>query len=141
MTSNVMAEEIHQRTVTIPAGTAKASLYVAPLVIPAGTVESIDLEVAPGPAYLMGFYLLNSGQQMIPMELGEFIVWDNTKDSWALDKYIQTGAWSLAGYNLDPINSHSVAVRFHTNSLTNSTPPAIVVNIVTTPIAQQPVTM
>lgn len=136
-----MAEQVHQYTVSIPAGTAKNALFSANMAVPQGVVQYIDLEVPPGPSYLMGFYLLNSGQQMIPFEVGQFIVWDDVQQSWPLEKFITTGAWSLAGYNLDTFNAHAVTVRFHQNALGPTSTPTVQVNIVTTPPVLAPINL
>jgi len=90
-------------------------------------IESIDLEVPPGPSGLMGFYLALSGQQWIPWETGEFIVWDDYRDNWPLTDQPTSSGWEVHGYNLDEYD-HSVVVRFHLNIVTSPlvlTPPAL----------------
>ena len=122
-----MAAEVHQFTATIPANTAKSSLYTYDISLSDFEIESIDLEVPPGPAGLMGFYLARSGQQWIPYESGEYLVWDDRFDSWHLTDQPTGSGWQIVGYNLDDYD-HSVVVRFHINTLTvpaASQPPAI----------------
>lgn len=130
-----MATTIYQLTATIPANTPTNALAIEQVAIPACNVDSIDLEVPPGPAGLMGFYLAISGQQIIPFETGQFIVWDDRYDSWALDDFPQTGAWSVVGYNLDGVNGHSVVVRFHTSPFSTPTGTGMSVVINTTAVA------
>jgi hypothetical protein len=133
-----MAQAIHQFSATIPANTAKNALATVTLAVPVQTIIQLDIEVPPGPGGLMGFYLAISGQQIIPFEAGEFIVWDDREREWGIQGYPTTGAWSVVGYNLDVANSHTIGLRFHTNPLPTpvsaSTP---VVSITTTP-ADQP---
>jgi hypothetical protein len=88
----------------------------------------------------MGFYLAISGQQIIPFNAGQFIIWDNYRDSWSLDNFAETGAWTVVGYNLDGAFAHEVVLRFHTDPLSQSAPtPSI--TIVTQPLPQVPVTL
>ena len=130
-----MASIIHQFTVTIPAGTAKATPYSAALALPMEQLESVDIEVPPGPRGLMGFYLAQSGQQVIPWESGQWIVWDDRFATWYIAGYQANASWSVVGYNLDGVNTHSLVVRFHDNPLvtTSATPPTI-----TTAVASPP---
>lgn len=113
-----MPSIIHQFTATIPHNTQKASLATVKLALPSEVVVLVDLEVPHGPRGLMGFYLALSGQQIVPFEVGQFIVWDNVVRSWQLSDFPTTGAWSVVGYNLDLVNDHAVTVRFHDEPLT-----------------------
>ena len=135
-----MATTIYQVTASIPANTAKSALATVSAAIPACTVDTIDLEVPPGPQGLMGFYLAMSGQQIIPMTAGEFIIWDNYRDSWSLEDFPETGAWQIVGYNLDGAFAHEVVIRYHTDPLSvDSTPPTL--TIITSPAPMEPVTL
>ena len=136
-----MAVSIRQTTATIPANTPKTALYVAPITLDYFDIESVDLEVPPGPAGLMGFYLARSGQQVIPYESGEFLVWDDRFDSWYLTDQPTGSGWQIVGYNLD-VYDHDVVVRFHVNLVTqaaSSVPPSL--TFVTSGIAQNGVTL
>lgn len=122
-----MAVEVHQFTATIPANTAKATPHVVPIALDYFDIESVDLEVPPGPSGLMGFYLARSGQQWIPYEAGEYLVWDDRFDSWYLTDQPTSGGWQIVGYNLDDYD-HDVVVRFHVNlvsAVLGATPPAL----------------
>ena len=110
-----MAQEVHQFTATIPANTPTTALFTSTIPIQGYEIESIDLEVPPGPAGLMGFYLARSGQQWLPFEAGEFLVWDDRFDSWYLSDQPSGVGWEIVGYNLDTYD-HSVVARFHVNS-------------------------
>ena len=121
-----MAAEVHQFTKTIPAYTAKAAPVTVPLAIEYFAIESIDLEVPPGPSGLMGFYIARNGQQWIPYESGEWIVWDDRFDSWLLTDQPTGDGWQVVGYNLD-VYDHDVTVRFHVNTVAAivSSPPSV----------------
>lgn len=109
-----MATEIHQYTVTVPANTPQSALYTAKLALNNRVIVSLDLEVPPGPEGNLGFFLGHSGFQLMPLEAGEFIVWDDTKDSWPVENYPTGLGWFVSAYNLDAAYTHEVVVRFHT---------------------------
>ncbi len=136
-----MADEIHQFTVTIPANTPITSLYSKSLPLSLYEITRIDIRVPPGPAGLMGFYLALSGQQWIPFQAGEYLVWDDHADSWPLSNQPTSNGWELYGYNTDEYD-HSVFLVFHLNApgqpVTMSVPK---VTIIQSPIDQQVVTL
>lgn len=107
-----MAIEVHQFTANIPANTPKTALAVVDLPLNLFDIESIDLEVPPGPAGLMGFYLALSDQQWIPWEMGEFLIWDDYRANWPLQNQPTSSGWQVHGYNEDDYD-HVVVVRFH----------------------------
>jgi len=107
-----VADEVHQFTCTIPAGTPKSAPVTIEMPLNLYEVTSIDLDVPPGPAYLMGFYLALSGQQWLPWEMGEWIVRDNWSKSYSLTNQPTSEGWQLVGYNTGAFD-HSVAVGFH----------------------------
>jgi hypothetical protein len=127
-----VASIIHQFTAVVPANTAKATPYVYKMQLPTEQIDTVDLEVPPGPQGLMGFYLAYSNQQIIPFEAGQYIVWDDYRDTWELDDYPTAGSWSIVGYNLDAANSHEVVVRFHDDQVAAPTVPSIQINITST---------
>lgn len=128
-----MAAEVHQFTATIPALTPKATPVVVKMPLNLFEIESIDLEVPPGPAGQMGFYLALSGQQWLPYEAGEFLVWDDRFDTWYLTEQPTSYGWEVHGYNTDTYD-HSVVVRFHVNIVpTPSTTSAPPITFITAP--------
>jgi hypothetical protein len=135
-----VATTIYQVTASIPANTPQNALATVAATIPMCTVDQVDIEVPPGPQGLMGFYLAMSGQQIIPMNPGQFIVWDNYRDTWSLDDYPETGAWQVVGYNLDGAFAHEVVLRFHTDPL-EVTAAQPTLTIITQPLPQVPVTL
>lgn len=117
-----MAEEIHQFDCVITHGTAKSSPLTIPMALPLYQVDSIDVQVPPGPAGLMGFYLELGTQQWIPWERGTWIVWDDHIATWALDDSPSSETWALVGYNTGAYD-HTVTVRFHLNAVATPTAP------------------
>lgn len=129
-----MALRVFQFTVTIPAGTLKTAPQTTSLDIDGWDLETLDLEVPPGPAGLMGFHVANNGVQWIPNSPGEWIVWDNRERSWQLTDQPNASGWQIVGYNLGDYD-HTVIVRMHVNLPASqqavSTPP--VITFVSTP--------
>lgn len=123
-----MAERSPQFTVTIPAGTPRATPVTIALPLDNAEVESIDLEVPPGPSGLMGFYLANNGVPWIPRATGQFIVWDDNSQSYYATDYPNASGWQIVGYNTG-LYPHVVIVRFHVNSPpgppVDNTPPTV----------------
>lgn len=117
-----MSYQVRQFTAEIPAGTPKA----APVQINLNTgwweIDSIDLEVPPGPSGLMGFQLWTGNGQWMPYEVGEYFVWDDRDKSWIMTDQPIGQQWSVVGYNTDPVNPHAVVVRFHISPVPTPTP-------------------
>lgn len=123
-----MADIIHQFQATIPPGTTKASPFSVKIPLPSEVVQLIDLDVPPGPAGLMGFYLAVSGQQMIPFEMGEWLVWDDREKSWPVENFPTSATWSIVGYNLG-VFAHTITVRFHSQSAVQTSPNTIIPSV------------
>ena len=109
-----MAEEIHQFDCTIPAGTTIAAPVTIPMVLPLYEIDSIDVQVPPGPNGVVGFYLELGSQQWIPWEAGTWLVWDDRTENWPLDSQPSSETWALVGYN-NGVYDHTVSIRFHLN--------------------------
>lgn len=109
-----MAYRVLQFTSTIPAGTALASPVTLPLALDNWVIESVDLEVPPGPAGLMGFYVANNGIPWIPYGTLPWLVWDDVQQSWFFTDQPSGSGWSIVGYNTG-VFPHAVKSRWHVN--------------------------
>lgn len=134
-----MAQRVFQFTATIPAGTPPSSLAVIDLDLDNWVVESIDLEVPPGPAGLMGFYVANNGVAWMPQGTDEFLIWDDVIESWIFTDQPNASGWQVAGYNFDEANDHNVIVRFHVNVPVITAAGAPVITIIAQPASTIPV--
>lgn len=103
--------EVYEFQVIIPAGTPKTALHVEQMAMPPRVVDRVEIHVPPGPNGVMGFQIGSSGQQIIPVNQGAFLVASDDSWSWDLDGMITSGAWQLLGYNTG-IYDHAVFVRF-----------------------------
>lgn len=109
-----MAERVLQHTATIPAGTAADNPYTSDCGFTDWDVERIDLEVPPGPAGVMGFYLANNDLPWVPRSAGEWLVWDDQKLTVYPTGYPVGTGWQIIGYNTGAYD-HAVICRFHVN--------------------------
>lgn len=109
-----MAQRVFQFAASIPAGTPKSSPVTVPLSLDGWELESLDLEVLPGPSGLLGFYVANNGVQWIPQPAGQFLVWDDVRQSWTFEEQPNASGWAVVGYN-GGAWPHTVTVRFHVN--------------------------
>ena len=107
-----MAIRVLQFKCTIPAGTPIAAPVTIPLLMDNWVVERVDLDVPSGPAGLMGFQVYNNGVAWIPYGTGQWIVWDDVKDSYYLTGQPTGSGWAVRGYNTD-VFDHAVTVRMH----------------------------
>lgn len=106
-----MAQEIRSFSITIPAGTAIATPQVTQMSMPARNVDEVEVEVPPGPRGEVGFTLGSSGVQVIPIQLGSWIVTDNYTLNWRLEGFWDSGSWELRAYNTGSFD-HTLSVRF-----------------------------
>ena len=136
-----MALEVRQATITVPAGTAKASPHIATISLDNRDIAMIDLEVPPGPSGLMGFYLGNNGVQWVPRDEGEWIVWDDYTASWPLTDQPDASGWEITGYNEDDYNDHAVIIRFHVNLPVQAQPAEPTITFQTEPAPREPVAL
>lgn len=109
-----MAYRVLQFVATIPANTPTSALHTVDLDLDNWVLEQLDLEVPPGPAGLMGFYVANNGVQWIPASAGTFLIWDDVQQSWPFSDQPDASGWSIVGYNTGTYD-HSITVRFHVN--------------------------
>lgn len=135
-----MAYRVFQFGSLIPAGTPQATPVTVPISLDNWSLESIDLEVPPGPAGLMGFYVANNGVPWIPNDTGDFLVWDDVIQSWAFEDQPNASGWAIVGFNTGTYD-HTVISRWHVNTptadqQTNGFPQLTVVtsNVPTVPI-------
>ena len=111
MGGDIMADEIRQYSVTIPAGTQIEAPFRKDVSFPSRIVQQVEITVPPGPSGLMGFALQNSGVTIIPYGSDPFIVASDERMIWPLHGYVDSGSWQIQGYNLD-LFPHTVYVRF-----------------------------
>lgn len=106
-----MAQEIRQFQVKIPAGTAKTAGFSADMSFPPRIVTEIEVRVPPGPRGEVGFAIGSAGVPVIPYQSGTWIVTDDADIHWPLENYVDSGSWTLFGYNTGSFD-HTLYVTF-----------------------------
>lgn len=114
-----MAQEVRAFAVTIPAGTAKGAGFGSSLAMPPRSVQQIEVRVPPGPRGEVGFQIGTGGNQVLPLNAGQFIVTDDEVITWDLEEQLDSGAWQLLGYNTGTYD-HTIGVRFLLNPTQSS---------------------
>lgn len=106
-----MAQEVQEFMVTVTAGTAIASPQVTQLALGIRIVDRIEVRIPPGPRGEVGFWLGSAGVQIIPKNLGTFIVANDEELGWDLQDFMTSGAWEVHIYNTGTYN-HTLQFRF-----------------------------
>ena len=119
-----MAREIRSFEVTIPAATSADAPVTAALDMPPRVVTGLHIVVPPGPSGNVGFYVAAAGQNIIPINPGEWIITDNEVIDWPLSGYHDSGSWSITAYNTGTYD-HALYVRFLLDLVTGTTPPEV----------------
>ena len=107
----MVAEEIREFAVTVPAGTAITAPLVADISFPVREVVRIDWRIPPGPSGKMGWRLTSAGAPVIPIQPNTYIVTDNQAGEWPLAGYLDSGNWQLTAYNTG-VFPHTVYLTF-----------------------------
>jgi hypothetical protein len=105
---------------TVPAGTAKASPVVVNLAVGTNVIDIIRWRVPPGPRGNLGWFLSMGGVQVIPQNVGNYIIADNEADDWQIAGLPDSGAWQLTGYNTG-VYDHTVYLDFHVTPVSSGT--------------------
>jgi hypothetical protein len=114
-----VAREIRGYDVTIPAGTTPAAPVTIDVSYEASITEAVEWSVPKGPAGLMGFRLTSGGAQVIPHNLGSWIIANGQNAHWPLEELHTSGSWQVTGYNTGSF-PHIVRVRFHVSPIGKS---------------------
>jgi len=115
-----MAEEVQTFNVTVTAGTPVASPHVAAIELGTRDVQEIQVEVPPGPRGEVGFWIGSAGTQIIPKNLGTFLVMDNVYRVFPLSGFFQSGSWEVHIYNTGHYD-HTIQFTFLCNFVIGQT--------------------
>lgn len=106
-----MADEIRSYAVTITAGTPIAAPQVTNLPMPARIPIRVRVRIPPGPSGVVGWAIGAAGVQVLPWNVGQWIVGNDEAIEWDLSGQISSGAWQLRAYNLG-VYDHTLYVTF-----------------------------
>lgn len=118
-----MPRTLQRFTVTVPAGTPKATPTTIALAVGMATVDRIRWRVPPGPRGNLGWYLAMGGVQVLPQGPGNYVIADDESDYWDLAPLPDEGDWELIGYNTGSFD-HAVYLDFFTTPVTVTPTPA-----------------
>lgn len=107
-----MARETRSFVPTVPANTAVSSPAVLDISFPPRKVERIDWLMPEGSMGLVGWYLAMGGVQLLPQQVGQYVIAHGQTGFWEVEDLPDSGAWQLIGYNLGTVQ-HSVHLVFH----------------------------
>lgn len=107
-----MADEIRHSSVTVTAGTLKAAPQETDVSFPGGDVERLDIFIPAGNAGLLGFQISYAHTPVIPYNVGEFIVGEDERLRFDMERYGDSGSWQVRAYNLD-VWDHILFIVFH----------------------------
>lgn len=107
-----MPSEVRTFDVTIPSGTPIATPHTATMSFPPRKVDAIELMFPSGLNGLVGVQIGSSGAQIIPHDIGTWIIANRETVRFDVVGAIDSGAWEFFGYNLGDF-SHTIYVRFY----------------------------
>lgn len=120
-----MASDVLVFTATFPPFTPIAAPVTVDTPLGNSIVTGIEIMVPAGQNGLTGFRLTTGGAQMIPSNVGGWIIASGETLSWSLTRQITTGAWQVTGYNMGQYD-HTIYLRFLTDQLADATAPATI---------------
>jgi hypothetical protein len=106
-----MASSVSAFVCTIPAGTSPTSPHAVALDVGPNPLASIHWRVPPGPRGHLGWWLTQSGVQVLPDTYGTALVADDEADTWTLDTFPESGTWACVGWNTGTYD-HTVYLEF-----------------------------
>lgn len=109
-----MAQDFQTFDITVPAGTAKATPQTTSIELGVRNVVKVLVVVPPGPRGEVGFYLGTSNVQVIPKNVGAWIVTDDHKLDLDIEDMWESGSWQLVAYNTGHYD-HTLHVTFESN--------------------------
>lgn len=107
----VPANRIESFDVVVPAGTAKLTPLETDTSWAPGNLIRVEVDVPDGHAGYTGFYLAVAHGRAIPLTDQAWIVANDHSFGWDMTGQLDSGAWSLFGYNTG-LFSHTFHVRY-----------------------------
>lgn len=101
---------------TVPHGTPIAAPATFNLAMPARIVRQISVRVPPGPLGTVGFQIGAAGVQVIPWNVGAWVVDNDRTRYFPVSGQIDTGAWQMFAYNTGT-NDHTLYIEFQLETL------------------------
>ena len=119
------AHEVWDFAVAIPAGTPIATPVTVVTAFPPRRVTEIHWRVPHGALGLMGWRITSAKAQIIPRQLGGWMVHDGQSGTWPLENLPDSGAWEVTGYNTGT-QPHTVYVTYLTEVISKPPPVPVI---------------
>lgn len=103
-------DRLYQLSALIPAGTPQAVPVTIPWPLEDNQLLSIDIMVPDGPSGLMGFFISQAQQQIVPWGNSGFLITNDEKIRYEYSDQISSTGLAVVGYNTD-IYNHTVYLR------------------------------
>ncbi len=104
-------KRVYEVQFTVPAGTPIAAPAVQPVVLSDANLDTVRVLVPDGHSGLTGLRITWAGTQIMPYNVGTWLISNDEIFDWPADDEITANGLSLAGYNLD-IYPHTFYLRF-----------------------------
>lgn len=101
---------------TIPPGAGQTVVTEFDTLLGNCDVTEILITFPPGCAGLVGVAVFAGGSPAYPNQAGQFFTFDDYTYLQEVSNQLNSGQWSLMGYNLD-INPHTIQVVYKCNNL------------------------
>lgn len=105
-------DEHHEFPVLIPAGTPKTAPVTVLTAMPPRRMVAIAWTIPPGASGFTGFRITMGGIQVVPANLGAWIIRDGIDSSASLARLPDSGAWDVTGYNTGT-HPHTVYITYY----------------------------
>lgn len=112
-----MAHQIRAFQVSVPANTAQAAPFAQDVSFPPMTVDAVRYRIPGGASGNMGWRLTSGGVQVLPHNIGAWLVSDGESDKWDMEGLHDSGQWELTAYNTD-LYPHTIYLTFHLSLIT-----------------------
>jgi hypothetical protein len=106
-----VARELRLFPITVAAGVQIAAPATTPMRFPPRVVEEVEVLVPPGPRGEVGWRIGSAGTQLLPLDLGSWIVTDNEVLHIPTEGFHDSGSWEFTAYNTGQF-PHVITVRF-----------------------------
>lgn len=133
------ATEVWAFQVTCPPGVVPSAPQITQLAMPVRTVHRVEVQVPPGPNGLMGFSIGSTGESIIPIVQGTFIVASERVLSWDVADQIESGSWQAIMYN-NGVFPHTIYITFEVELPDAPAAGDGVAPVVIAPVSATPVT-
>lgn len=103
------SDEVREYQVSVPAFTAATAPITQDISFPVRKVDEIRWHIPGGHRGQMGWRLTSAGAQVIPHNIGGWIIHDGASGAWAVKNLHDSGAWAVTAYNTDKF-AHTIYV-------------------------------